>query len=256
MTKTLEFETAESALQGQKALYKMKQAELLYKQTAQKTAELKLSYTTLYADWNDDNTRYVGQRYVDPGTLLAANQPVVSIVDISRMKASIFVIERDYPFLKLGQVATILTDAYPGEKFTGRIFKVSQMLQENSRQAEVQLEILNKDLKLKPGMFVRVQIEFGRNDKAQTVPRSSLVFRGGKQGLFRLSPELGKAFFTPVKTGICAGDKVEIVEPKLNYPVVTLGNHTLANGMSVLPPMKYRKLLKKDSGNKKAGGKN
>ena len=247
------YETSESALQAQMALHKMKQAELLHKKTAQKIAELKLSYTTLNANWDDKDARFVGQRYVDPGTLLAANQPVVSVINISRMKASIHVIERDYPLLKIGQTADIITDAFPGKVFKSKIIKISKLLQVHSRQAEVLLEIPNKDLKLKPGMFVRVQIEFGRNDKAVTIPRNALLFRGGKQGVFRLSAELGKAFFTPVKTGIVTGDLVEILEPKITCPVITLGNHMLASGMPVLPPAKYRSQLKPDK--KSASGK-
>ncbi len=254
------YETSESALKSQNALYKMKQAELLLKETAQKIAELKLSYTTIYAQWDDDSTRFVGERYVDPGSLLSANEPVVSIIDISRMKAAIYVIERDYPHLKVGQTADIITDAYPGRIFKGKIIKISKLLQQNSRQAEVQLEIPNKNLELKPGMFVRVQIEFGSNPKAQTIPRSALLNRGGVQGVFRLSPELGKAFFTPVKPGIISGDRVEIIEPEINFPVITLGSHMLANGMAVLPPKKYRSKSKSDplpqnAGKNSKGGK-
>lgn len=232
-----QYETSESAFLTQEAGCKMKEAEVARKKTALQAAELKLRDTSIYADWESgDNVRYVGERFIDEGALLPPNQPILSIIEINRLKAAIFVIEQDYPHLKIGQEADIITDAYPGKIFKGKIVKISQLLQENSRQASILLEIPNDDLKLKPGMFVRAEIEFSRHSAAQVIPLSALLTRQGQNGVFRYSQELGKVFFVPVKTGIISGDLIEIVSPKLTSPLVTLGNHLLANGMEVLVP--------------------
>ena len=128
------------------------------------------------------------------------------------------------------------TDAYPDRIFTARVSKISQILQENSRQAYVLLEIPNADLALKPGMFVRLYLEFDRRTGATVVPRSALIKRGGRTGVFRLSPNDAKAYFVEVQTGIVADEEVEIISPELTAPVITLGNHLLSDGAPVLVP--------------------
>ena len=83
---------------------------------------------------------------------MAANQALLTIAELDRLYAVIYAIERDYPSLKIGQVARLSTDAYPGEVFEGKISRIAQVLQDNTRQAAVQIEVPNKDLRLKPGM--------------------------------------------------------------------------------------------------------
>ncbi len=237
-----QFESAQTALSVQKAAVVMKQAEVKRAEAVLENARIKLSDTTIRADWPQNKPpRFVGERFVDEGALLQVNQPIVSILEIDRLKAAINVIERDYPFLSVGQQAEVTTDAYPGKTFRGEVAKISKLLAENSRQATVLLEIPNPEFELKPGMFVRVHLEFARRENATVVPRSAVVKRNGKFGVFRLSPGDGKAFFTEVQTGIVVDDMVEIItEPPLTSPVITLGNHLLTHGAEVIVPDEFK----------------
>ena len=230
-----QFESAQSSLLSQEATVAMKSAEVKRAEAALANAAIKLQDTGILADWTGA-PRYTGDRYVDEGALLQTNQPIISVAEIDRLRAAIFVIERDYPHLRVGQTAELTTDAYPDRIFTARVFKISQILQENSRQAYVLLEIPNADLALKPGMFVRVYLEFDRRTGATVVPRSALIKRGGRTGVFRLSPNDAKAYFVEVQTGIVADEEVEIISPELTAPVITLGNHLLSDGAPVLVP--------------------
>lgn len=231
-----QLETAQSALLSQQATLMMAEAEIKRRTAALETARLKLEYTSIKAEWPEGGApRYVGERYVDEGVLLKINEPVVSIAEIDRLRAAIYVIERDYPFLHIGQTAEITTDAYPDQVFYGNISKISQVLLENSRQASVLLEIPNGDLKLKPGMFVRVHLEFAKRTNATTVPQSAIIKREGKSGLFVLSADRTKVNFIEVATGIVADSQIEILSPAINRPVITLGNHLLSDGVAVLP---------------------
>ena len=230
-----QFESAQSSLLSQEATVAMKSAEVKRAEAALANAAIKLQDTGILADWTG-TPRYTGNRYVDEGALLQANQPIISVAEIDRLRAAIYVIERDYPHLRVGQTAELITDAYPDRIFTARVSKISQMLQENSRQAYVLLEIPNADLALKPGMFVRVYLEFDRRANATVVPRSALVKRGGRTGVFRLSSGDARAYFVEVQTGIVAEEEVEILSPELTAPVITLGNHLLSDGAPVLVP--------------------
>ena len=106
-------------------------------------------------------------------------------------------------------------------------------MKKTSRQARVEVEILNPDWLIKPGMFARVQIEFARRDDATVVPVASLGRRNDQQGVFLVDRETMKARFVPVTLGIMSEDKAEVIQPVLSGLVVTLGQHLLEDGSAV-----------------------
>jgi RND family efflux transporter MFP subunit len=184
---------------------------------------------------------------VDEGALVQTNQPIVSILENNPLLAVVFVIERDYPKMAIGQQALVTTDAWPGQTFTGRIRRIAPLVKETSRQARIEIEVPNPDHRLKPGMFVRAQVEFAAHTNATLIPFSAVVRRAGREGVFVVgapgasSPPAQKgaaaqARFVPVTVGIANGETVEIVEPEVSGLVVTLGNHLLENGSRITLP--------------------
>jgi multidrug efflux pump subunit AcrA (membrane-fusion protein) len=178
-------------------------------------------------------TRYIGKKYLDAGQMLKANDAILSIIDIRRMKAMVNVIEKDYPMIRTGQAAAVSTDAYPGKVFSGRVRKITKVLDEYTRQGEVEIEIDNSQLLLRPGMFVKVSIEFETIKDAQIVPRSAVVNFNDTAGVFMQSADRKTVKFIPAEIGLADGDKVQIVSPRLIRPVVTLGSHLLYNGVAI-----------------------
>ncbi len=240
-----QYDTTKSALQANEVIHAMREAEVQSRKSALDTAQLKLADTKIFSSWEPASPRYVAERFVDEGALVAPNQKLLTIVEIDRLKGIIHVIERDYPQLKIGQTANITTDAYPGEVFQGRIINIAQILQSNTRQAYVELELGNADLRLKPGMFIRAEIEFDLHENVTVVPRNALVKHGEEYGvfLFQKTPEQTDADgisaiakFVLVQPGIRVDDMVEILSPEITAPVVTLGNHQLVDGMAVFKP--------------------
>ncbi len=252
-----ELDTVSAAYSSAQTRLKVAQAQVEQKEAALKVEELKLSYTKVQAFWEGgDPNRIVGERFVDEGALVSINQPIVSILENNPLTAVVFVIERDYPKMTIGQAATVTTDAYSGKTFVGTIRRIAPLLKESSRQARVEIEVPNVDHLLKPGMFVRTRVEFDRHDDATLVPITALVRRAGKEGIFLLektaaadagsqtpggpgSQPAASAFqarFIPVTTGIVAGQVAEVVEPLISGVVVTLGNHLLENGSPVILP--------------------
>jgi len=237
-----ELDAASATYNAGQAQLKVAQAQVVQKEAALKAAELQLSYTQVRAFWEDgDANRVVGERFVDEGALVSVNQPIVSILENNPLTAVVFVVERDYPKMSVGQEAGVTTDAYPGEVFRGSIRRIAPLLRENSRQARVEIEIANPRQLLKPGMFIRARVEFARIEQATLVPITALVRRDGKQGVFLVESDgaqepVLRARFVPVTTGIVSGEVAEVKEPALSGAVVTLGNHLLEDGAKVMLP--------------------
>jgi RND family efflux transporter MFP subunit len=232
-----EFDEVQARHAACDAKRKVALAEVARREAAQKTAEVRLSYTRIHASWrNGGEARVVGERFVDEGTMLNANAPIVSILDNSVMTAVVDVIERDYSKVRVRQAAVITTDAFPGERFAGKVVRIAPLLKETSRQARIEIEIPNADRRLKPGMFARARIEFRRSENATVVPVAALARREGKVGVFLADTGEMKARFVPLELGITEGELVQVVKPALKGQVVTMGHHLLEDGGRIRLP--------------------
>jgi RND family efflux transporter MFP subunit len=236
-----EMDNAETAQRKAEIQYAVAEAQIRQKRAALDTVQERLDDTRLMAEWDagssGGNARVVGERFVDPGALLKANDPLVSIFDISSLTATINVTEAMYSRMRPGLRAQAETDAIPGRVFEGTVERIAPILNEMSRQAEIRIGIPNPSGELKPGMFVRVSIEYSRSDTALTVPVTALVKRNEREGVFLLSQDEKSVQFIPVVTGITGSGRTEIREPAhLSGKVVTLGHHLLQDGSEVFLP--------------------
>ena len=232
-----ELDAAEAQLTSQQAKHKVAVAQVAQKEAALKAAQVRLSYTQIRASWEDgDDTRVVGERFVDDGAMLAPNASIVSVLDIRTLIGVIYVIERDYSKVRIGQQASVSTDAFPGKTFPGTVVRVAPILKETSREARVEIEVPNPEGLLKPGMFIRVQIEFSRFDEATVVPISAIAKRNGRQGVFQVDMREMTAKFVPVDLGIVNNERAQILTPQITGQVVTLGHHLLEDGSSIILP--------------------
>ena len=232
-----ELDVSEAAFNASQTRHKVSLAQVTQKEAALKTALVRLSYTKVRAFWEEgDQTRVVGERFVDEGELLQVNQSIVSILENNPLTAVVYVIERDYPKVTIGQQAVVSTDAYPGRTFTGSITRIAPLLKESSRQARLEIEVPNSDLTLKPGMFVRSSVQFAMHENATLIPLPALVRRDDKEGVFIADTQNLKARFVPVTTGIINSEIVEITDPKISGLVITMGNHLLEDGSDITLP--------------------
>jgi len=229
-----ELDVSEAEFNASQMRYKVSLAQQTQREAALKAAEVRLSYTKVQAFWEKgDQTRVVGERFVDEGALLQVNQPIVSVLENNPLTAVVYVIEKDYPKIKIGQQALVFTDAYPDKIFKGTIIRIAPLLKETSRQARVEVEVPNPRHFLKPGMFLRAKVEFARHENATLVPLGALVRRAEKEGVFVVDQENLKARFVPVTTGLTRAELVEVVEPQISGRVITLGNHLLEDGSDI-----------------------
>jgi RND family efflux transporter MFP subunit len=232
-----ELDSSETQLARARVQVNVMRAQLRQKEVAVQGAELRLAQTRIVADWGGEGgPRVVGERLAEPGTLLRAGDPVVSLLELDPLVARLQVAEAVYPRLRPGLSAAVTATVFPGRRFAGAVSEVAPFLDQATGQAEVWVEIRNTDGALKPGMAVRVELEFGRRENVPAVPTAALVSRGDTQGVFQVETEGKRVRFLPVRTGASEGGLVEILEPALHGPVVTLGQHLLEDGSAVILP--------------------
>jgi RND family efflux transporter MFP subunit len=194
-------------------------------------ARIRLGYTQVSADWHGGSERrVVAERYVDEGETLAANAPLLRIVELDPIVAVFFVTERDYARLRAGQPAVLATDAYPGETFSGRIERIAPVFRESTRQARVELRVANPDRRLKPGMFARATVTLQRVEQAVIVPQQALTSRDGRSGVFLVAPDGSSALWREAAPGIQQGERLQLLDADLAGQVVILGQQLLEDG--------------------------
>lgn len=249
-------DTANAKYDAAVANFRVAQAVVTSRESSLKTVQVHLTYTEIRASWESGDTpRVVGERFVDEGSILRANEPIVSVLDLSSVICVINVIEQDYFRVREGQQATITTDAFPGKTFTGKIARIAPLLQENSRQARVEIDIPNPDEILKPGMFVRVEIRFDNIKNATVIPVAALTKRNEQEGVFQVDLDNMAAHFVSVTVGVMNNEVAQIIEPELSGSVVTMGQYLLEDGASIILPEQQESAPAKGSPQGKPQGK-
>ncbi len=224
-----ELDATTSTFEAQSSRLELANAQVEQREASLKSAQIRLSYTILKAT----EPGYIGERFVDEGGLIATNSPIVSVIGYEKVIVQTTVVERDYALMKEGQEAQVEVDAYPGRYFPGVVTRIAPMLQETSRVAQLEVEVDNDSLILKPGMFTHVRVVLAEKANVCTVPRDAVVNHNGETGVYLVDVEASKAKFVPVVTGISQTDIIEIVDPPLQGLVVVLGQHLLEDGSPV-----------------------
>jgi membrane fusion protein (multidrug efflux system) len=117
----------------------------------------------------------IGKRYLDKGAFAATNRPVFSVVDLSTIKTTVPLTEKDAARVRVGQAATVTLEADPTARFQGVVARIASVFDPNTNTTEAEVEIANADGRLKPGMFANVSIAFAVEPGALLVPRSAVV---------------------------------------------------------------------------------
>jgi RND family efflux transporter MFP subunit len=232
-----EFDAARQDRQAKQAQLKVAAAQVAKAESSLETTKIRLGYTQVTAGWTGgDELRVVAERYVDEGQTVAANAPLLSIVDLNPIVGVIFVTERDYAHLKPGLLVSLTTDAYPGEQYPGRIARIAPIFRKSTRQARIEMTIDNPQYRLKPGMFISATVVLARVPEATIVPEQALTIRDDRSGVFIVSEGGQSVTWREVKTGIRQGNRVQVEGEGLSGRVVTLGQQLVKNGSAITIP--------------------
>ena len=190
----------------------------------------------------------VVEKLVTQGQRIMAGDPVLRIVDLSRIWVEGEVFERDLAALRTGQSATVEFQALPGEPRTGRISYVYPILDATTRTVRVRVELPNPGLALKPGMYATLRFT-PIADSALTVPRSAVLVTGERALAFLKRPD-GAYEPRPVVVGRSTEDRLEILRGlAAGDSVVASGTFlvdaesnlgTIMGGMGDMPGMDIR----------------
>jgi multidrug efflux pump subunit AcrA (membrane-fusion protein) len=203
-------------------------AQIRQAEATVRLAEMHLENTTIRAPLEG----IISKRYVDRGALVGTSTPILRIVAMDRVKVIVQVVERELARLKSGATADINVDAYGDEVFTGTVTRISPTVDPESRTADVEVEAVNREHRLKPGMFARVDLTVERRDKALLLSKDSLLRESGSPRVFVLDG--GKAALKEVTLGLEGEQYVEVVRGlQEGEEVIIAGQYELKDGMAV-----------------------
>jgi membrane fusion protein (multidrug efflux system) len=175
----------------------------------------------------------LGLRMVSTGEYMTPGQAIFTLSRIDPLYVDFSVPQTELAILRQGTEIGIRTDAFPGERFVGKIVAIDPKLDAAARAVSVRAEIANEDSRLKPGLFIEVEIDAGKIENAVVVPEQTLVSRGDRVFVYALVD--GKAELKPVKTGVRQAGKVQIVEGlNVGETVVTDGQLKLRPGAAAV----------------------
>lgn len=191
-------------------------------------ARLMVEYTFIRAPF----TGVAAERLVKKGNMVRKNQPTFRITGFNPLLALLHVPEREMSKLKKGFPARLYADALPGEEFEGKIIRISPVVDAGTGTFKVTVEVRDKTLKLKPGMFTRVNIVYDTHENTVLAPKDTILEEDTESWVFLVKK--GTASKTKVVTGYKDKTYVEILSGlKAGDTIVTTGLTTLKDGSKV-----------------------
>ncbi|MGO8930123.1 MAG: efflux RND transporter periplasmic adaptor subunit [Limisphaerales bacterium] len=186
-------------------------------------------------------TGMITARFVDPGAFIAAatagstpqSAALVTLMDYSRVRVQVFVPEAEVPFIKNGVPAQLTVEELPGRTFPGAVTRFAHALDEATKTMLTELEIPNPSGDLRPGAYASVRLEVEHKPDALLVPVQALMVEKAGASVFTVTD--AKAKKTSVQTGFNDGVNVELLNVKLDQPVILVGKQTLTDGQPVNP---------------------
>lgn len=195
--------------------------------------EAKLAKTEMRASFPG----VAGLRQVSEGQYVAAGTDIARLEKIDQLKLDFRIPESFVGKLKPGQPVKVLLDAYPDDAFSGAVFAIEPAVDEQTRTVVLRARVANAGLKLRPGMFARVQVQLGVREKAIWIPEAAIVPKGQDITVFRVTAGPnggGTVDVVRVQTGARKVGEVEIVKGlAAGELVVTEGTQKVGPGSAV-----------------------
>jgi len=183
----------------------------------------------------------LGIRQINLGQYLAAGQAIVPLQSVNPIYVNFGVPQQSAPQMRSGGTLRVTSDDLPGVEFTGRVSAVDSVVDSSTRNIQVQATLPNPQGKLRPGMFVQVQVRLGASRQIIPLPASAINYAPYGDSVFvvtDLKDPKGKTYKgvrqQVVKVEGSRGDQVAVVSG-LNpgEEVVTSGVFKLRNGAAV-----------------------
>jgi RND family efflux transporter MFP subunit len=178
----------------------------------------------------------VASRKLDPGALVGPTTPssIATIMRVDRLRAYITVVERFATSVVIGMPARVLLDAAPNEAFMGTVVRVAPAVDPNTRTLEAEVQIDNRDGRLRPGMYGRGFIQIGKHQQATLVPVNAVQFTSKGEQVFVVTGNRAKLRNVRVGVETDGGSMLEIVDGLVvGERVVIAGADGLGDGSEI-----------------------
>ncbi len=190
MTSNLEVETQKAQLDGAEANYKVAQAQTDQARANLQQVRINLSRTVIRAPI----TGYAGSRNAEVGMQITPSSQLMLLGELDKVKVRVELTEIMSGKIEVGQRVTIQPeDTTSFKPMRAAISRISPFLDPVTHSTMAEIDLKNPGLKLKPGMFVSVDIFYGESQQATLVPNSALFQNPvtGETGIY-VAASLGK----------------------------------------------------------------
>jgi membrane fusion protein, multidrug efflux system len=153
----------------------------------------------------------VTDRLIHPGALVGppSDPALLMIQQVSHLRVVVPVPEEDVGGIVRGANVEFTVPAYPRRTYSGKIARISDALDQKTRTMPVELDVMNRDGSLAPGMYPSVKWPVRSTSAVMWVPKSSVVTT--TERAFVIREQEGRAEWVDVKRGVSEGDLVEVI---------------------------------------------
>ncbi len=188
-------------------------------------------------DMKSPLTGTVVERNVTPGQSVSGDPSLVlfTVADLDKLQVVADLYERDLDLVKMGQVASVTVEAYPGTSFSAVLSAVGDVVDPNSRTIKVRAMVDNETHKLKPEMFARLNIDVGDTTQFIAVPREAVLEVDGKEYVYVVQP--GQQYVKrQVKAAMASSDQIRILDGLVPGERVVTKGAVLIKGQEAKAP--------------------
>lgn len=206
----------------------------------QQVDQMRTQYETAKTSYEnlDENTVLVSPtngvvtaRNFDNGDI--ASGAILTVMQIQPVKVQVNISESDFTKVKLGMPVDVNVEVYGDEVFKGKVSLIHPTIDASTRTFVTEINIPNADGRIRPGMFARVNIDFGDVNRV-VVPDQAVVKRSGSGDRFVYVYKDGKVSFNQVQLGRHMDTSYELISGVENgSEVVVAGQSRLKDGASV-----------------------
>jgi membrane fusion protein, multidrug efflux system len=181
----------------------------------------------------------LGLRQINLGQYLAAGQAIVPLQALNPIYVNFGVPQQEAPRVQIGRTVHVTSDDIPGMQFNGRVTATDSVVDQTTRNIQIQATLGNPGEKLRPGMYVQVSVGVGADRDVISLPASAISYAPYGDSVYVVTNDKDPKGNRTVRQQFVTvsgsrGDQVAIVSGlKAGDEVVSSGAFKLRNGVPV-----------------------
>jgi membrane fusion protein, multidrug efflux system len=225
---------AQKQVEAAKALIESRQQSVRAAEAVVRAQKDLQSYLRITAPFDG----VVTDRLVHPGALAGpgsgsdGDPALLVIQDVTHLRLVVALPEEDVGGIMSGARVDFRVPAYPDRTYTGAVARISHVLDVKTRTMAVEMDVLNRDGSLSPGMYPSVKWPIRESRSLLLVPKTSVVIT--TERMFVIRDRNGRAEWIDIRKGTADGDLVEVAgDLKVGDLVVQRANDEIREGDTI-----------------------